>query len=1265
MVDLNLIQMVLMMWGIGNSVSDQLLQQQAIQELINSDQQFDLILIEGFFNDAFLGFVHKFKVPFIQIITFGGLHWMHDWVGNTSPYAYVPEAFLGFGDKMNFCERLQNTLMITFEKVTRRIMFIPEQQRLIEKYFGQFGPPPSVDDIHASTSLVFLNNHFSTSYPRPLLPNIVEVGVWICLVLTPCLNLGESARILGIFPFPGKSHWAVHESLIKELAKRGHELTVITPFPEKSPPKYKEIVIQNKLEDNYNDTGHTNSMSMVDSNIVKMVLMIWGFGNIVCDQMLQQEAIQELINSDEQFDLIMMEGFFNDAFLGFVHKFKAPLIQILTFGGLHWMHDWVGNTSPYAYVPETFLGFSDKMNFWERLQNTLMITFDKVTRMFMFIPEQQKIMEKHFGKFGPLPSIDDIHASTSLMFLNNHFSISYPRPLLPNIVEVGGMHIKPPKKYRENAQQTSKIYKDQPLTPLETAVFWTEYVIQHKGAPHMRSAALDLSWYQYFLLDVIAVLAIASGIVLLVPVFILRILFKKCFGRSNSKSKVMIQRIILLICLLSNFSDCARILGIFPTPAKSHMIINSAYMQVLANRGHHVTVFSALPMEKPIPNYKDVIFNVSYADLFIGSATQNNMYDFRGLWYYEVPLVWWTVDNSVCEKLFQDEYIQRLLRSTEKEFDLLVIAAFFNDCALKLVHKLQVPVIKICPFGGANWMDEWVGNPTTYSYVPDIYQGLTDRMTFWERLKNTLGHLYVKAGRQFYSIPKQEAIVSKYVKQSQTFPSIYELQKKISLVFVNGDITTNYPRPIVPNFVGIGGIHVKAPKKLPKELDKFINESTHGVIYFSMDSNLRSSKMSEDKIQAFLKAFSMLKQRILWKWETDTLEGQPDNVKLGKWFPQSDILGKFALQKFTFKYLTQKLINPFLHIFRYSMNAKWISKIHHDQFLTPEEKAVYWTEYVIRHNGTQHMRSAALDLSWYQYFLLDIIFVFSIILGVILLVSFWGCLMPLLIGVQFSEGAKILAFFTAPSQSHMNLKSALLKELVTRGHHVTVVTALEDKTPTENYVEILVPGIMDALRKVVGPNIYESDRQNFMKIAFESWAASESMCRTVLSEPNVQKLINSKNQNFDLLILEAFFSECYIPFGEIFKIPIIKFCTFGGTHWMGDWVGNPNPYSYVPDAFYEYSDRMDFWERSINAFTGLFYKLGRHFYFLPRMDSVVREFFNETEPLPPLWELDQSSTSLLLVNSHFSISYPRPLVPNLVQVGGLHVKPPKKLPADL
>jgi glucuronosyltransferase len=45
----------------------------------------------------------------------------------------------------------------------------------------------------------------------------------------------KGARILGLFPLPSFSHFAVPSALLKELANRGHQVTVYSPFPEKSP----------------------------------------------------------------------------------------------------------------------------------------------------------------------------------------------------------------------------------------------------------------------------------------------------------------------------------------------------------------------------------------------------------------------------------------------------------------------------------------------------------------------------------------------------------------------------------------------------------------------------------------------------------------------------------------------------------------------------------------------------------------------------------------------------------------------------------------------------------------------------------------------------------------------------------------------------------------------------------------------------------------------------------------------------------------------
>ncbi|KAJ8938226.1 hypothetical protein NQ314_011555 [Rhamnusium bicolor] len=67
--------------------------------------------------------------------------------------------------------------------------------------------------------------------------------------------------------------------------------------------------------------------------------------------------------------------------------------------------------------------------------------------------------------------------------------------------------------YRKEAQRRSKIMKDRQVKPLDNAVYWVEYVIRHNGAQHLRVAYLDLTWYQYYLLDVFAfILVVLVGV---------------------------------------------------------------------------------------------------------------------------------------------------------------------------------------------------------------------------------------------------------------------------------------------------------------------------------------------------------------------------------------------------------------------------------------------------------------------------------------------------------------------------------------------------------------------------------------------------------------------------------------------------------------------------------------------------------------------------------------------------------------------------------
>ncbi|XP_049794396.1 UDP-glycosyltransferase UGT5-like [Schistocerca nitens] len=96
-------------------------------------------------------------------------------------------------------------------------------------------------------------------------------------------------------------------------------------------------------------------------------------------------------------------------------------------------------------------------------------------------------------------------------------------------------------RYAENARKLSRLFHDRPEPPLETAVRSVEYVLRHGGARHTRSAALDLAWHQYLLLDLAAfvplsALCAAAGAVLAVR-FLVGTFFRKSAVSASSKNK--------------------------------------------------------------------------------------------------------------------------------------------------------------------------------------------------------------------------------------------------------------------------------------------------------------------------------------------------------------------------------------------------------------------------------------------------------------------------------------------------------------------------------------------------------------------------------------------------------------------------------------------------------------------------------------------------------------------------------------------------------
>lgn len=85
--------------------------------------------------------------------------------------------------------------------------------------------------------------------------------------------------------------------------------------------------------------------------------------------------------------------------------------------------------------------------------------------------------------------------------------------------------------YKRNSLKLRETVNDQPMKPVEKAVWWVEYCIRHKGMKHLSYSGKDVPFYQRYMLDFMAI----ALLTFLIALKILSIIFR--FASSTTKSK--------------------------------------------------------------------------------------------------------------------------------------------------------------------------------------------------------------------------------------------------------------------------------------------------------------------------------------------------------------------------------------------------------------------------------------------------------------------------------------------------------------------------------------------------------------------------------------------------------------------------------------------------------------------------------------------------------------------------------------------------------
>jgi len=508
----------------------------------------------------------------------------------------------------------------------------------------------------------------------------------------------------------------------------------------------------------------------------------------------------------------------------------------------------------------------------------------------------------------------------------------------------------------------------------------------------------------------------------------------------------------LILTVLSNLDHgtCSNIL-LLPFAFRSHVAEITSIGSGLQDRGHHVIL--VLPESFPhLDEYKErfqlVAYSAKHPDIY--SETENSKS------WLETAMSVTPIEEM---RINMDGFLEMCLNPLEDEglplqlgklqLDLAIVDGFSNSrCLYPLVYQLGIPYITL-----TTQYEPWMWrNPALPSFIPFPLAGVfTEKMTFVERIRNLITLVDWTAWPR---IPfMEDSFVRKYLPDKTEVTNSW-LAARSLLWLINTDVTLDYARPTMANEINVGGLSTRPARPLSADLETFANGNSKGFIIVSFGS---SGILDDEKsFGVLISAFARLEQHIFWKYSNDIPAGWssriPPNVMIMKWLPQNDLLGHRNCRLFVthcgansqfealyhavpmlgipvfgdqpynarrMQYLEYgrftelhavtsddlvSLIREIISNASYLENVRRGSAIFKDRPQTPQERAVWWVEHVLRYGG-RHLHSIALDMPWYEYLMLDILLVL-VILPLVFATSVLTCCAVWIFGRSLALKAK-------------------------------------------------------------------------------------------------------------------------------------------------------------------------------------------------------------------------------------------------------------------
>ncbi|XP_067630722.1 UDP-glycosyltransferase UGT4 isoform X2 [Eurosta solidaginis] len=271
---------------------------------------------------------------------------------------------------------------------------------------------------------------------------------------SPSVN---AAKILGLFAHPSEGHFAVMQSLVLELAKREHNVTVYSSHRlNERVENIKEIIVEPEYQfwkhlldvTGSQAGGHLQLSQLTESAMQKSMASV---GGAAVDYFMSNAAMQKLLHlpiEEFDYDLVIVDLFYTEALLAVGHFYNKPTIGIVSTNFENYMEHVLEQIVPVACSPNDYVHYEREMSYWARLGTVRSC----LSRRKQFVKSnwgaQEQLIRKHLAHFegASVLNIPTLQAELAILLLNSHVPLITPRPMLANTIAAGGMHIRPPRE---------------------------------------------------------------------------------------------------------------------------------------------------------------------------------------------------------------------------------------------------------------------------------------------------------------------------------------------------------------------------------------------------------------------------------------------------------------------------------------------------------------------------------------------------------------------------------------------------------------------------------------------------------------------------------------------------------------------------------------------------------------------------------------------------------------------------------------------------